>query len=68
MKFGSGNLTDDFSSITKVCLPILRASSSNKFLTNVIAFFDYCLYILGFLRDKSFYSSFKIISENSSFS
>jgi len=68
MMFGSGNLTGDFSSKTKDCLPILRASSSNKFLTNLIADFDYCLISLGFLGDKSFYSSFEIISENSSFS
>lgn len=67
MMVGSGNLTNDFSSITKDCLPILRASSSNKFLTYLIADFDYCFVNLAFLCDESFYSSLEIISENSSF-
>ena len=51
MMVGSGNLTDDFSSIRKDCLPILRASSSNKFLTYLITDFDYCLDNLAFLCD-----------------
>ena len=51
MMVGSGNLTDDFSSIRKDCLPILRASSSNKFLTYLITDFDYCLDNLAILCD-----------------
>jgi hypothetical protein len=65
---GSGYLAGGFSSITKVCLPILRASSSNKFLTNLTTYFDYCFYNLAFFCDWTFYSSLEVISKFSSFS